>query len=357
MKLKKILKLYKLPLMAYYIFGRGKSLSPRDITLEITYRCNLRCRMCLLYQNEGRSLYREELPLSTWKMLIDDVVSWQPNINITGGEPFLRDDLIELVRYIKSKGLTCSINTNGVKARAEGLKELLTLKLDHFTFSIDGPEPVHDRIRGENGAFEKMCKNIRFVTKSRINSPSVWGVCVISKENVDSIDRLVDLAKELKLDGIQFQQVMFLDEENMRVYSEEVKEIGKSADIDLEGLTHGQGELDVELLIEKIKEIKKNSKALKLPVSFLPDLSYSNLRHYYRNLSWAYSHMCLVPWTNVTIAPNGDVFPCLRIKVGNIKDGSIRSIWNGEASTMLRKRIKEKGIFSRCRRCCHLGKV
>jgi MoaA/NifB/PqqE/SkfB family radical SAM enzyme len=311
--------------------------------------------MCLLYQDKEKNYLREELPLSIWQKAVDEAAAWGPNINITGGEPFLRNDLIEFVRYIKAKGLRCSINTNGVKALPEKLKEILELKLDRLTFSIDGPESIHERIRGEKGAFKKMSENIRFVIESRINSPAVWGVCVISKENVDVLDRIVDIAKELRLDGLQFQQVMFLDENNMRLYNDEVKAMGEKADISLEGLNHGQEGLDAGLLIEKMKEIKKKSRILKVPISFVPQLTYSNLPRYYGDVSWTYASRCLVPWTNMTIAPDGDVFPCVRIKMGNIKNDSIRSIWNAEPFTRIRKRIRERGVFARCKRCCHLG--
>lgn len=353
MQLKRIIKARWL-YWGYYIFGRGKSLRPSNITLEITYRCNLKCRMCLLYGTDMD--YSRELSLGQWQKLIDEVICWRPKISLTGGEPFLRKDIVELVRYIKKRGLRCSINTNGV-ASQKNLKEVLHAGLDHLTFSIDGPEYIHDYIRGEKGAFKKMCENIRFVIRSRSTLPSVWGICVISKENVEHLDRLTDIAAELGLDGIQFQQVMFLDSNNLGLYQKEIKERAWEGESYIERLNHGQEELNVEILIEKVKVIKKKGKKLKLAVTFLPPLTSSDIRRYYKAPLWVYSHRCIIPWTNITIAPNGDVFPCIRLRLGNIVEDSVNSIWNGGTFIDFRKDLKRKGIFIRCRRCCHLGEI
>lgn len=358
MKLKRFLQLKTWPYWGCYLMGQGKSFRPLSLTLEITHRCNLRCRMCLFYGLGGEIRNRsdaEELSLPAWQRLVDEIAPWHPLVNISGGEPFLRGDLVELVRYIKGKRLGCGIYTNGLLASPEKLESLIKVGLDHLTFSIDGPEVVHDRIRGEKGAFERMLKNIRWAIENRLHSPIVWGICVISKENMDSLEKMVDMAKDLKLDGLQFQQVMFLDQDSLRCYREEIKGMGYEANLKDEGLGHGQEQLEVGLLIDKMKEIKTRSRTLKLPVSFLPHLSPENLWPYYQDLQWTYGRRCLIPWTNVTIAPNGDIFPCLRIKLGNIQNESLRSAWNGGRFTGFRKGLKGKGILVRCRRCCHLG--
>ena len=90
------------------------------ISMRITARCNHRCAICGQQGEKGYNRLNnvqkvtDEVTLETYKKMVDEVLHLKPHIYITGGEPFLYKDLIPLVRYMKQKGLSVQVVTNGV---------------------------------------------------------------------------------------------------------------------------------------------------------------------------------------------------------------------------------------------------
>ena len=86
-----------------YYFKNGTSAMPRMVSLKITNRCNLRCKMCAQWGEAGYNLNRtkevvnNELPFMVYKKLIDDVVPFNPIFYIWGGEPFLYSDIMDVL--------------------------------------------------------------------------------------------------------------------------------------------------------------------------------------------------------------------------------------------------------------------
>ena len=90
---------------------------PKRVSLTITNNCNLRCRMCGQWSENGyvrRDGPGTPMVLGDWKRIVDEMaaqgVSW---VLIRGGEPFLYPGMIELLEYLRAKGLPTSVDTNG----------------------------------------------------------------------------------------------------------------------------------------------------------------------------------------------------------------------------------------------------
>ncbi|MEM7816954.1 MAG: radical SAM protein, partial [Candidatus Aenigmatarchaeota archaeon] len=100
-----------------FFYKFNKTIMPEAITIFLTYRCNLACKMCGQWGDRGVTkkggIRNEELPFETLKNFIDQVSFFKPNITLFGGEPLLYKDCINLIKYIKEKGLHCLIITNG----------------------------------------------------------------------------------------------------------------------------------------------------------------------------------------------------------------------------------------------------
>lgn len=90
------------------------------LSLRITSRCNHRCAICAQWGQRGYNARNDtpkvigEVPVDVYKRVIDEVAPKKVHVYITGGEPFLYEPLVPLVNYIKQKGLTVQIVTNGV---------------------------------------------------------------------------------------------------------------------------------------------------------------------------------------------------------------------------------------------------
>ena len=129
--------------------------APVNVTWEITDRCNLRCRHCLsadLRRGGGGELDRRSC-----EALIDELAAIQVfQINFGGGEPFLRDDFMDILRYAQSKGIVTCVSTNGTRLTEDLVDELVDMELLFLQVSLDGAHPeTNDAIRGA-GTFDRI---------------------------------------------------------------------------------------------------------------------------------------------------------------------------------------------------------
>lgn len=175
---------------------------PQDggrVLWEITNRCNYACKYCIF--SSGKGSIKEEL--SFWKCIktIDDL--WSHNfqyLKITGGEPFLRDDLVEIIEYAIKKGMKVDVSTNASMITLKQAKKLSGLKLEMIHVSLDGDKEVHEKVRGIN-TYDKTITGIKNLKEShqyiRIGT-------VLYKENQNRILEMIRQALELKVSEIIF---------------------------------------------------------------------------------------------------------------------------------------------------------
>ena len=117
--------------------------------------------MCGQWSEEGyiRSA-KENLPrslaLADWKRLADELNAHQiSSVILRGGEPFLFPDIVELLEYINSKRIFVSLDTNGTLLKKYAA-DIVRIGNIHITISVDGPEEIHDQVRGMKGCYRKI---------------------------------------------------------------------------------------------------------------------------------------------------------------------------------------------------------
>lgn len=128
--------------------------------LEVTRRCNLKCPHCF---NDSISNYKEELSNNDIKKIIDNFLkSGGKSIQFTGGEVFMREDIIDIVSYARESGIeNILVSTNGTFSNESQINELADI-VDEFFLSIDGFETEHDILRGK-GSFQKTTKTLELL--------------------------------------------------------------------------------------------------------------------------------------------------------------------------------------------------
>ena len=90
------------------------------------------------------------------------------SIYFCGGEPFLRKDFLDIVKYGKSKGLNCSTISNGYLINEDLAKQIVTSGIDSIGISIDSADrELHDEIRGTKGAFDHAIEGIRLIRQQQ----------------------------------------------------------------------------------------------------------------------------------------------------------------------------------------------
>jgi MoaA/NifB/PqqE/SkfB family radical SAM enzyme len=348
----------------YYLFGNGRSSYPEAVTLFLTHRCNLHCKMCGQWgeggvtSKQGSKYINAEFTPNELKAVVDDMASFKPNITLFGGEPLLHCDAIEIIKYIKQKGMHCLVITNGFLL--EGLAEkIVDSGLDELNVSLDGRARLHDQIRGFPGLFDKIMVGLKrvqyFKSQKKKHRPLINLQCTVTKYNCEYLEQLLEVAEEAKADSLTFHHLIFVDRESIERQKAYDILLGCSSS-DWEGFAFEPG-IDPEALYTKIQEII--SVRRRFNVDFYPNLSRKAMIEYYqdhRYMPSEYHCRCLSPWIAAYIFPDGEVRPCLNASYsfGNIKNMGFSEIWNNEKAVNFRKILKENKTFPLCARCTEL---
>ena len=342
----------------------GRAPDPEAITLFLTHRCNLRCKMCGQWGESGvtkkmdAGKVSEELPFEVLTVLIDNVSRTRPGITLFGGEPLLYPRCTDLISYIKSRRMHCLMITNGslLEGHAEGL---VGAGCDEINLSLDGPRQLHDEIRGLPGLYDRIVKGVKAINSVKkirgLDKPLVNLQCTITKYNYERLEELTDVAREIEADSLTFHNLIFLDSSLIEAQKEIDEMLGISSK-DWEGFIFEPG-------IDALTLHKKREKILSarhdFDVDFYPNLSLEGLKEYYGSSAYLpseYRPKCLSPWITAYVFPDGEIRPCLNFtySYGNIKEVQFRKAWNGKAALRYRSFIKDKGLFPVCVRCTEL---
>jgi len=344
-----------------YRFGNGRALPPRYIDIKMTNRCNLRCKMCGqwgeqgTYRNAPAEVLRQEIELPALKRLADQVAHFRPMFYLWGGEPFLYRDLIPFIEHLRSRGMNCAINTNGTFL-ADAADDLVRAGVANILVSLDGPREVHDRVRGVPGTFDKVMTGVERVLAARKTrrsaSPYVTFVTTINTENVTEFDRVYDIAAQVGADFVGLQFGTFTTPETGHAYAARMKGALGCEATSWRGFLSYDSQLDVPAVQERLARIRGTKHAF--GTYFIPDLKPEDLPEYYsgtRPMNGC--RTCIVPWMRADLLPNGDVYPCIDFPdyiVGNIHETPLMQLWNGPRYVAFRRELRKK-LLPICGRC------
>jgi heme b synthase len=164
------------------------------VAWEITRRCNLFCAHCRASSKDEQ--YEDELSIEECFQLMDEITKvGKPVIILTGGEPLVRRDVLQIARYGVGRGLRVVMGTNGTLVTRELAAELIKVPVSRLAVSIDFPtRELQDEFRGKQGAYQEALDGIANALNAgieiQINS-------TITKLNVDYLPDLLDLSLEV----------------------------------------------------------------------------------------------------------------------------------------------------------------
>jgi len=165
--------------------------------LEITKKCNQKCFYC--FNDSGYSKKRDEFSLAEWKNLITGItLKGNESVHITGGEPFLHPDIMEILSHSINLGLKTSILSNGlnISRLAQSFPELFS-KLVVAQISLDSMNPeLHNKRRGYANSFSDAMSAIAALIN--LNVP-VEVSSTVSDENINDLYEIGNFCKENNL--------------------------------------------------------------------------------------------------------------------------------------------------------------
>lgn len=297
---------------------------PPYIEVETTTRCNLRCLLC---ENRYWNEPKRDMTFDEYKMIVDQFpgLKW---IGMTGiGEGFLNKDYVEMLRYIKSKGVFIELYDNFTLITPEIAKELIDIGIDNMIVSLDGAtKETYEKIRvGAN--FDNVMENVKTYVelreKDKVKAKLTRFVfnMVVNKLNVHELADYVKMVHSLSCSlNITRPKVLFM---RMLFYFKEVERYFTEIPPDL------------------IKDADDTAKRLGLNIGWSLDVPEHKPPIEYCT-SW------LMPYITVT----GHVFPCCsmneqnqrekqkELSMGNIFETPFKEIWEGKRYRTLRKMIR-----------------
>jgi radical SAM protein with 4Fe4S-binding SPASM domain len=320
---------------------------PLYLSVFITNACNLKCKHCFYPSHSDNT---DEMPIENIVRLsrsIKDIL----NISITGGEPFLNNNIVEIVRafHENSKPKVISIVTNGFyvdKIKSNVLQMLDDnpgIKLS-IIVSIDGFENLHDNIRSKKGSFKNAVSTIIALKKIKQmhNNLSIGSIATLSSMNKDVISQLYKyLNEELGIDSVQINFLRGTPSQ----------------------LTVNNSYLSDFKLISDMARKDVYSGKLKGYTNFSGSGIYQAAGIIFREVIYKtvtenkYILPCAAGRLNGIIYPNGEVYACEMLnssKMGSLMDFNydIMQLWRSEKAEEVRQSVRKTNCF--CTHECQL---
>ena len=329
----------------------GKAKMPLHYFMELTYRCNLSCPYCYV----GCERNKDELNFDEWKKVVDQFPFYSI-ATLVGGEPLLRKDFIDIFSYVSKKILNkVHVISNGILINDEIIGAFIKYKLLLLSVSIDGYGKTHDQNRGKEGIFDKVIFNLEKL-KSKKKNQMIDIKTIVLENNLDDLPKLYKLCCDM---NFEFLSISFLRNNNWKQSSilqdSFIPEFNENYPIKLY--------FDMEHFKSSIKEIEGMKGKTK--IRFSPKFEYSNnimesIEKFFSipektNPNSIYKP-CFFPYNSMFINPEGYVYPCLSQKIGNVKEKSLKELFNSPYYCCFRKNLKANGgTFGACQMCCELN--
>lgn len=287
---------------------------PYKLTFAATYKCNSRCTYCGIWKKKPEG----ELDLAEIRKFFQKPNSFNW-IDITGGEIFLRDDIADVLDTI----VTCCkrlynlhFPTNGLLTGkiVECVERLVQNKPPKLivTVSLDGPQNLHDKLRGVPGGWEKAVTT--FNELIAIDGCETYFGMTVSDENVGTFSQTLDAVKE-RIPDISVQDFHI----NIAHTSEHYY---SNADF--------KTSLPVETVVEEIDTFKRLKGFSVNPVFFLEHKYLKNIRNYLTDGKIPLP--CKAASVSCFIDPQGTVYPCSTWDkpLGSLRDVSydLKKLWD-----------------------------
>lgn len=294
-------------------YGLPPPSGPFMAELDVTYRCDARCRMCERWKNQRQG----ELTLSEYRSLAETFSRMGIHlVSIAGGEPLLREDIFAVIEAFARYGMKVNVCTNGLSLEKHA-GSLCRSGASFITVSLDGDgADTHDEIRGVAGSYEKILEGTKsLLARPPGKRPLLRVRMTICNQNVDEIDRYYRRWHGLA-DDVLFQPVhrcrdAFYTGPNGEAFQIDPQRLARQ--LDGSSIAH-DGYLD------------------QLAASLLQQGTFPAQR-------------CYAGYLMVRIDPWGRVYPCLEqhARVGSLRKDDFRTIWHSAAFHSARRDIADDG--------------
>ncbi|MDD5477749.1 MAG: radical SAM protein [Candidatus Omnitrophica bacterium] len=308
-----------------------------SIQMALTERCNLKCKQCDLWGSKNK---RQELDTQQWKDIFIKIKDWLGSsyqLNFGGGEPFMREDMVELIEFCAVNDITTTLVTNTTLLNKNIIKRISGIKTLTVLVSLDGfNKEIHNNLRGK-GVYENVIDTLHFFKACNRECQVVLATVIMNDNFKEIIPILNDLVVDKQLADFQIVQALWISD------SANLYENGWYKKNALWPREDKVGSL--LLTIDELVELKKKNAPILNP---LGQLQFFKL--YFTRLEKCIPVFpCDIGKRNFLINPSGEILLCWNLNpIGNILKDSPERIWNSEIAEQRRKQILA------CKRVCRI---
>jgi MoaA/NifB/PqqE/SkfB family radical SAM enzyme len=320
---------------------------PFAVTIDFTSRCNLRCAGCgfhsPLLEGTSAELARGDLDRDLFAGLCRELQTMGTRrlVFCGQGEPLLHPELLDLIRLAKGAGLQTTLITNGTLLTEEKIHGLIDCRLDQIRVSLwaTSPEEYAANYPGSNPRlFQAMLGGLALlgsIGRARASALRVTLHTVLDRFNWRRVDAFVDLALEARVTALSFSPLH--------------SQFGRLRDLALAAVEE-----------QELKDSLRRAQSRLLPSGVQHNIE-ETIHRYEIGEAVRGKVPCYIAWTHPRVRGDGTVHPCgpCQRPMGNLREQSLREIWNGPAYRAFRKRLldpHETELFESCdcSFCCHV---
>ena len=305
----------------------------KQVHFQITRNCNLRCPFCGQWGKKGffADSSGEAMSIEDWKRIISELESYgnrmgeMPTVTVWGGEPLVSPYFDEILTLLNEKGFRTEVITNGVLINEHS--EVIKNCVRRLYVSLDGPQSVHDAIRGE-GVFGTVKANLK-----ALNHPCVTIMSVITPGLVSSLPQFLTELKEFNIKELYLQDMIGLSRDEIEEYKKWMKDAFDISATDINSWENNE------------------LKVFNDEVDRHLDTNYG-YRIEHKTHTSDCSMVCKSAYNHPHIAWNGNVLYCTDFydfSAGNVKTDTLENIFNNEKSERYRSEIAD----GKCPSCNH----
>jgi MoaA/NifB/PqqE/SkfB family radical SAM enzyme len=318
--------------------------------------------MCGQWSEEGyihnntRSL-RDMLSLAEWKRVVDELADHGiQSVLLRGGEPFLYPGIVELLEYLHVKNIFVSIDTNGTMLH-NFAADIVRIGGIHLTISLDGPQAIHDRIRGVPGTFQRVRLGVERLHELERGSGQKISKSVnftILPASVPGLGVMPEVARSLSIGVMAIVPYYYFPAAVGEQYTRQLEEHFSCQAISWQGFHHEESGVDFAEFLKQYHHYRASldpCQVYNFPYMVLSEEEY---RLWFADpFAPVGDLVCNNVEKLIDIQPNGDANFCVDFPdytFGNVRRASISELWNSEAARRFRAFRRENSLAV-CHRC------
>jgi radical SAM protein with 4Fe4S-binding SPASM domain len=319
---------------------------PKNLYVESTNRCNLKCKTCIQYRGNWEP--QRDLSLAELVMITDQLpeLEWTALHGI--GEPLLNPALPDMIRHLKNRQVVVCLNSNGILLDEIHQNALIDAGLDELRISLDAASAEDYKAVRNSDKFDRIISNLRTFSnqlklRTRSNPKiSLWYLG--NTENISELPEFLRLAASLEVDEVYLQRLVYFQDDEGYGLARAEKTLADSNAAAVEFIQKSQ-DLASQL------GIQFRASGLNSPLQSLKENSNNQS-------PWT---KCYRPTTLMYITANGNVLPCCIspfatsdyafLILGNVFESSLAEIWSGAAYTNFRTQLQTATPPKSCQGC------